>query len=311
MSALTGAVGQSASGICTLLEAHLSEASVRGIIRNVSLKDSEEDLLGLLVEQGVTKVQRFSYLAPDGSRQPLKAVTLSFNTSYLPHEVILAHEIFPVRQFILKSALCRKCWNFGNPEETCQATPSCKQCSQYHPLIAVCQNPLKNLTCSKPSYVAGTSDCPRYTHRQQVIKFAYKNKIPITEAGKLLSNPRPPKPLQLSRIYPFTNNNDDIEDLRQQIFELKPQIQTITSHQPTTTARIDALEAAVDDTKEKIVPLTNLPQALEKKKVDMTTGFDSNNTQLVAIAALLQGNRPPVRAPNKTASNNPGEKNRK
>ncbi|KZS10385.1 Uncharacterized protein APZ42_025160 [Daphnia magna] len=271
----------------------MSEASVRGIIRNVPLKDSEEDLLSLLVDQGVTKVQRFSYIASDGSRQPLKTVTLSFSTPYLPHEVIMAHEIFPVRQFIPRPALCRKCWIFGHPEETCKATPSCKQCSQHHPLTNGCQNPLKCPTCSKPGHAAGTSDCPRYSHRQQVIKFAYENKIPIAEAGKILSNQNFPNPPQLPKIYPPTNNNDDIDDLRQQISQLKTQIEIITLHQPTTTARIDALEATVDDIQEKIAPLTNLPQALDKIKVDMTSGFDSNNAQLAAIASLLQGIRPP------------------
>lgn len=341
MSALTGAVGQVKAGTkwshkgdlhiypssagqkrkllelkivrewhiqCTLT---MSEASVRGIIRNVPLKDSEEDLLSLLVDQGVTKVQRFSYIASDGSRQPMKTVTLSFSTPYLPHEVIMAHEIFPVRQFIPRPALCRKCWIFGHPEETCKATPSCKQCSQHHPLTNGCQNPLKCPTCSKPGHAAGTSDCPRYSHRQQVIKFAYENKIPIAEAGKILSNQNFPNPPQLPKIYPPTNNNDDIDDLRQQISQLKTQIEIITLHQPTTTARIDALEATVDDIQEKIAPLTNLPQALDKIKVDMTSGFDSNNAQLAAIASLLQGIRPPVKPPNKTASNYSDERNRK
>ncbi|KAK4006692.1 hypothetical protein OUZ56_011850 [Daphnia magna] len=160
---------------------------------------------------------------------------------------------------------------------------------QSHTLMqTMFEKPSSNRCLPKPSEMpyllktrpcAGTSDCPMYRHRQQVIKFVYENKIPIAEAGKLLNNSRPPKPPQLPRIFPPTNNNDDIEDLRQQISELKTQIETITSHHPETTARIDALEAAVDDIQEKIGPLINLPQALEKIKMDMTTGFDSNNTQ--------------------------------
>ena len=82
----------------------MSEASLRGVIRNVPTKDSEEDLLTLLVDQGVTKVQRFTTSAPDGSRIPLKTVTLFFNTTQLPREVTMAHEIFPVRQFIPRPA---------------------------------------------------------------------------------------------------------------------------------------------------------------------------------------------------------------
>jgi hypothetical protein len=74
----------------------MSEASLRGIIRNVLINDSEEELLTLLTDQGVTKVQRFTTLQSDGSRTPLKTVTLFFNTQQLPREVTMAHKIFPV-----------------------------------------------------------------------------------------------------------------------------------------------------------------------------------------------------------------------
>ncbi|KZS01915.1 Uncharacterized protein APZ42_001265, partial [Daphnia magna] len=97
----------------------MSEASLRGVIRNVPTQDSEEDILCLLADQGVTKVQRFTAPAPDGSRTPLKTVTLFFKTSQLPREVIMAHEIFPVKQLIPRPAMCRKCWTFGHLEETC------------------------------------------------------------------------------------------------------------------------------------------------------------------------------------------------
>jgi hypothetical protein len=104
----------------------MSEASLRGVIRNVPTQDSEEDILCLLAEQGVTKVQRFTAPALDGSRTPLKTVTLFFKTSQLPREVIMAHEIFPVKQFIPRPTLCRKCWTFRHPEETCTNPPICK-----------------------------------------------------------------------------------------------------------------------------------------------------------------------------------------
>jgi hypothetical protein len=97
----------------------MSEASLKGVILNVPTQDSEEDILFLLAEQGVTEVQRFTAPALDGSRTSLKTVTLFFKTSELPREVIMGHEIFPVKQFIPIPALCRKCWTFRHPEETC------------------------------------------------------------------------------------------------------------------------------------------------------------------------------------------------
>ena len=204
----------------------MSEASLRGVIRNVPTQDSEEDILSLLAEQGVTKVQRFTTPALDGSRTPLKTVTLFFKTSQLPREVIMAHEIFPVKQFIPRPALCRKCWTFGHPEETCTSPPTCKQCSQTHPPSDPCKTPPKCPTCAKPGHAAGTLDCPKYNNRQQIIKFAYENRIPIAEASKLLSNPEPARPPQLPRMLHTANPDQEMDDLKKEVAKLRSQIET-------------------------------------------------------------------------------------
>ncbi|KAK4031007.1 hypothetical protein OUZ56_024454 [Daphnia magna] len=155
----------------------MSEASIRGVIRNVPIKDKEEDILSLLADQGVVKVQRFSSLSTDGSRIPLKTVTLYFNTLQLPREVIMAHEVFPVKQFIPRPAFCRISWNFGHPEEKCHSS--------------------------------GTLECPKYNNRQQIIKFAYENRIPITEASKILNNPEPMRPTQLPKLWITRGSRSD------------------------------------------------------------------------------------------------------
>lgn len=285
---------------CTLA---MSEASIIGVIRNVPTKDKEEDILSLLADQGVVKVQRFSSLSTDGSRIPLKTVTLYFNTLQLPREVIMAHEVFPVKQFIPRPALCRICWNFGHPEEKCTAPPTCKQCAEQHCNTTPCNNPTKCPTCLKPGHPAVTMECPKYNNRQQIIKFAYENRIPITEASKILNNPEPMRPTQLPKFKTSTNTDPEVEDLRREIDYLRKQIEGITIIQPTTTARIAALEDTVADIQEKITPLTNLPSTIEKIKKDMESGFTSNNTQLSAITALLQSIRPPAKPPNKPPTN--------
>ncbi|KAK4028181.1 hypothetical protein OUZ56_017443 [Daphnia magna] len=138
----------------------MSEASIRGVIRIVPTKDKEEDILTLLAEERVVKVQRFSSLSTDGSIIPLKTVTLHFNTSQLPREVIIAFEVFPVKQFIPRPALCRICCNFGHPEEKCTVPPTCKQCAEQQTNSTSCTNPAKCPTCSKPGHSAGTMECP-------------------------------------------------------------------------------------------------------------------------------------------------------
>ncbi|KZR97016.1 Uncharacterized protein APZ42_008332, partial [Daphnia magna] len=102
---------------CTLA---MSESIIRGIIRNVPINNSDEELAELLADQGVTKTQRFSSMSDDGTKVPSQTVTLFFNTPSLPRKVVVAHEIFQVKQFIPRPALCRRCWNFGHPEESCK-----------------------------------------------------------------------------------------------------------------------------------------------------------------------------------------------
>ncbi|XP_045022815.1 uncharacterized protein LOC123466659 [Daphnia magna] len=143
-------------------------------------------------------------------------------------------------------------------------------------------------------------ECPKYNNSQQIIKFAYENRIPITEASKILNNPEPMRPTQLPKFKTSTNTDPEVEDLRREIDYLRKQIEGITIIQPTTTARIAALEDTVADIQEKITPLTNLPSTIEKIKKDMESGFTS---QLSAITAPLQSIRPPAKPPNKPPTN--------
>lgn len=101
----------------------MSETFVRGVIRNVPTGDAEEDLLELLSDQAVTKLHWFWTTSPDGARTPLRTVVLYFNKQTIPREVIIAHEVFPVHPYIPRPALCRICWIFGHPEETCKNQP--------------------------------------------------------------------------------------------------------------------------------------------------------------------------------------------
>ena len=72
------------------------------MIYNVLPNNSEEELLDLLSYQGITKVKRFSKQGPNNTSTILPMVTLFFNTSTLPREVIIAHEVFPVKKYILR-----------------------------------------------------------------------------------------------------------------------------------------------------------------------------------------------------------------
>ncbi|KAK4023578.1 hypothetical protein OUZ56_008979 [Daphnia magna] len=152
-------------------------------------------------------------------------------------------------------------------------------------------------------YAAGTLECPKYSNRQQIIKFAYEHRIPIAEASKLLSNPEPTRPPQLPKKHPASNPGKEIDDLRKEVAKLRTQIEAITVLQPQTTTRLKTLESTVQDMQQEIAPLVELPQAIEKIEKDMATGFESNNEQLATITALLQAARPLAKPPYKPTTN--------
>jgi hypothetical protein len=57
----------------------------------------------------------------------------------------------------------------------------------------------------------------------------------------------------------------------------------------------------------------NLPQTIDTIKRDMASGFEENSSQLAAITALLQGNRPAAKPPpfQTPTTNNTTDKQRK
>ena len=61
---------------------------------NMLQNNLEEELLALLVIQGVIKVKSFATTGPNNSTKILPMVALYFNTTNLPKEVTIAHESF-------------------------------------------------------------------------------------------------------------------------------------------------------------------------------------------------------------------------
>lgn len=64
-----------------------------------------------------------------------------------------------------------------------------------------------------------TTNSQECLNKQQIIKIACDNKIPIAEASKILSNPSPGRPLSLSPLLPRVQSppidaNKELEDTR-------------------------------------------------------------------------------------------------
>lgn len=150
-----------------------SEQEVRGVIYNVPPNNTEEELLSLLANQGVKKVKRFAKRGPNNTTTSSTMVTIYFDKTHLPREVIIAHEVFLVKKFIPRPYLCRKCWVFGHPEESCPVAQVCRTCACAHEEDQQCTSPPKCPTCEGNDHEAGTAAFPIFTRRQEIITFSY------------------------------------------------------------------------------------------------------------------------------------------
>lgn len=160
--------------------------------------------------QGVNKVNG-SQPQHQMTVRPMKTVTLSFKIAQLPREVIMAHEIFPVKEFIPRPALYPQMllW-YLNTQKKPAHTHLYKQCSQNHPLSDFCKTPLKCPTWAKSGHAAGTSECAKYSNMKQIMKFAYEKRILMAEVNK----PGPARSSQRPKMHSTANPDQEIYDLK-------------------------------------------------------------------------------------------------
>jgi hypothetical protein len=154
-----------------------SELESRGIIHNVPLINAEEDLLELLADQGVKRVRRFYKQGPESAKIPLTTVALTFVSSTLPPDVVIAHELFRIKKYIPRPLICYKCWRLGHHESTCGYDQKCRSCAAPHEKNSDCTGTRCCATCGQLDHFAGMMSCPLYAERQEAIKCAYEQNI--------------------------------------------------------------------------------------------------------------------------------------
>lgn len=263
-----------------------SELEVKGVIYNIPPNNTEEELRELLTNQGVIGVKRFSTPGPNNTLKILPMVTLHFNSRTLPREVCIAHEIFPVKKYIPRPSLCRKCWIFGHPENVCASPIVCRMCSNNHEESAVCPSPRKGPTCSKCDHIAGTAACPIFSHRQSIIRYAYEHNVSVTEAGRILaSRPylHPKLPEKQQPHLEQTSMKQEIDDLKAKMEEMQYAINN-PKIPDATERRIQAVEKEIGNMKIRLEPLLTL-------ETSMATGFTSLDNRLTALSDMILKDR--------------------
>lgn len=278
-----------------------SELELRGIIHNVPLINTEEDLIQLLADQGVKSVRRFNKQGPDCVKIPLTTVALTFVSSTLPPEVVIAHELFRIKKYIPRPLICYKCWRLGHHESTCGNEQKCRSCAAPHDKNSNCTGTRCCATCGQLDHLAGMMSCPLYAERQEAIKYAYEQNISIPEAIRMLKVPT--RPTAPSTLPSPLKESSEVSDLRKEINVIKTTLALLeTKNQDDITnleGKVAAVEVEIVTLQNQIKPLLSLPSTIDVMKVNTENGFTATLDKLNALTDFLKAGNLGVPPPSK------------
>jgi len=104
-----------------------------GVIYNVPLDISTDDLVACLASQGVKFVTCFRFKSSDSSElKDSKSVFLQFTTADLPGEVKIGYLFFRVKQYVPRPLRSFKCNRYGHVAGHCRGKLRCSICGGEH-----------------------------------------------------------------------------------------------------------------------------------------------------------------------------------
>jgi hypothetical protein len=259
------------------LSASLPKSSTgkKGIIHNVPLSESEEDLLDSLLLQGAIKVERFHRSIDGSTTAPTGTVCITFD-SPPPSRVTIVALSFTVSTYYPSPYKCSKCWKLGHTKNHCTSSDiKCRKCGDAHDESMLCSQ--KCVNCSSPDHLSDSKTCPAFLDLSALIKFSIDNDISIKEArsqiGKTYSavtsrHPTSPTPMEIPQGE-LTRLKTDIRNLQEELAALKrdtitpieEKVNKISADTDSTNKRLDKLEESITGRFDELVNLitTRLP----------------------------------------------------
>ena len=111
----------------------LKPVGAKGVIYNVPLEISADEIVEDLAAQKATFAKRFRFKCKESSEtRDSRSLFLQFSTADLPAEVKLGYLFFRVKQFIPKPLRCFKCNRFGHVASHCTGREPCSNCGGEH-----------------------------------------------------------------------------------------------------------------------------------------------------------------------------------
>jgi len=170
----------------------LQPLGTRGVIYNVPLDISTEDILACLATHGVKSVKRFRFKSKDSPElKDSTSVFLQFTTADLPGEVKLGYLFFRVKQYIPRPLRCYKYNRCGHVASHCRGKLRCSICGGDYKYSECSAAAPKSPNCGG-SHSANDKICPRYQRVTAILKLKTVAKLSYADACKAHNSSRSP-----------------------------------------------------------------------------------------------------------------------
>ena len=171
----------------------LKPVEVKGVISNVPMDLSEEEIRESLSGKQVTFVKRLPYRS-EGRVAPGRSVLICFKSTILPSVVDIGYLRFRTRPYIPKPPRCSNCNRYGHFAKQCRSAHRCTKCGGRHDYEKCTAGSPKCVNCGG-LHSAGYAGCPRYRHESMVNSVMVKEKVNYwTAREKIRVNQSVPAP---------------------------------------------------------------------------------------------------------------------
>ena len=163
---------------CTIPKSLL--AAFKGVIKNVPITFTEQEILNRLENQGVTAAHRIIDKKKENS--PTERVVLFFNTK-APGKVFLHHISHVVEAYYDRPFRCEgKCWRLQHRPGRCTQAARCKRCGEFkHDSNIPCR--MRCINCRLiDDHEADSNRCPAYLEMKEALIVSVDEGISSNEA---------------------------------------------------------------------------------------------------------------------------------
>jgi len=148
----------------------LQPLGARGVIYNVPLDISSDDIVACLASQGVQSAKRFRFKSSHSTElKDSKSVFQQFATADLPGEVKIGYLFSRVKQYISRPLRCFKCNSYGRGASHCRGKLRCSICGGEHKHSESSAAAPQCPNCGG-SHSANEKICPRYQQETAILK---------------------------------------------------------------------------------------------------------------------------------------------